>query len=155
MAVWFKGKPQPVPACQWFSATQDWRAAFEQALLAEEYETAVSLLQYLSFEDLFEDQTVVLLLRLHEQQSQELTLMTPQLIGLVTGALLFAGRFEQAGQCMAQMARFAPQPSAVEQRQLLARWQALRLGDDALGVLVAQQNIGNLCHGDHSLSVDR
>ena len=25
---------------------------------------------------------------------------------------------------MAQMARFAPQPSAVEQRQLLARWQA-------------------------------
>jgi ATP/maltotriose-dependent transcriptional regulator MalT len=111
-------------ACQWFTATQDWRAAFEQALLAEEYETAVILLQHLSFEDLFEDQIVVLLLRLHERQGQELTLMTPQLIGLVTGALLFAGRFEQAGQCLGHLARFLPQPTAQLEQQLLARWQA-------------------------------
>lgn len=111
-------------ACQWFTAVQDWRAAFEQALLAEEYETAVSLLQHLSFEDLLEDQTVVLLLRLHEQQSRELTLMTPQLIGLVTGALLFAGRFEQAAQCMAHLVRFMPQPTMHLEQQLLARWQA-------------------------------
>ena len=111
-------------ACQWFTATQDWRAAFEQALLAEEYETAVSLLQHLSFEDLFEDQIVVLLLRLHESQSQQLTLMTPQLIGLVTGALLFAGRFEHAGQCLAYLARFMPQPTAQLEQQLLACWQA-------------------------------
>ncbi|MBV4487365.1 LuxR C-terminal-related transcriptional regulator [Pseudomonas sp. SWRI153] len=111
-------------ACQWFTTAQDWRAAFEQALLAEEYETAVSLLQHLSFEDLFEDQTVVLLLRLHEQQSQELTLMTPQLIGLMTAALLFAGRFEQAAQCMAHFSRFMPQPTAHLEQQLLARWQA-------------------------------
>ncbi|WP_434767743.1 LuxR C-terminal-related transcriptional regulator [Pseudomonas triticicola] len=113
-------------ACQWFTAVQDWRAAFEQALLAEEYETAVSLLQHLSFEDLFEDQTVVLLLRLHEQKKQELTLMTPQLIGLVTAALLFAGRFEQAAQCMASLCRFMPQPTAHLEQQLLARWQAQR-----------------------------
>ena len=113
-------------ACQWFTAVQDWRAAFEQALLAEEYETAVSLLQHLSFEDLLEDQTVVLLLRLHEQQSRELTLMTPQLIGLVTGALLFAGRFEQAAQCMAHLVRFMPQPTKHLEQQLLARWQAQR-----------------------------
>lgn len=111
-------------ACQWFSAAQDWRAAFEHALLAEEYETAASLLQHFSFEDLFEDRTVVLLLRFHEQQSQELTLVTPQLIGLVTGALLFAGRFEQAAQCMARLSRFMPQPSAHLEQQLLARWQA-------------------------------
>ncbi|WP_065615812.1 helix-turn-helix transcriptional regulator [Pseudomonas moraviensis] len=111
-------------ACQWFTATLDWRAAFEQALLAEEYETAISLLQHLSFEDLFEDQIVVLLLRLHERQSQELTLMTPQLIGLVTGALLFAGRFEQAGQCLGHLARFMPQPTAHLEQQLLARWLA-------------------------------
>ncbi|HWH85740.1 MAG TPA: LuxR C-terminal-related transcriptional regulator [Pseudomonas sp.] len=110
--------------CQWFTTAQDWRAAFEQALLAEEYETAVSLLQHLSFEDLLEDQTVVLLLRLHEQQSQELTLMTPQLIGLVAAALFFAGRLEQAAQCMAHFSRFMPQPAAHLEQQLLARWQA-------------------------------
>ncbi|WP_411378491.1 LuxR C-terminal-related transcriptional regulator [Pseudomonas sp. MPB26] len=111
-------------ACQWFTAEQDWQAAFEQALLAEEYEVAVSLLQHFSFEDLFRQQNAVLLLRLHEEHGDELMLGSAQLVGLVTAALLFAGRFEQAAQCIDQLARFAPQPTAAQQRHLLARWQA-------------------------------
>jgi LuxR family transcriptional regulator, maltose regulon positive regulatory protein len=123
-------------ACQWFTAEQDWQAAFEQALLAEEYEVAVSLLQHFSFEDLFRQQNAVLLLRLHEQHGDELMLGSAQLVGLVTAALLFAGRFDQAAQCIDQLARFAPQPTAALQRYLLARWQAqwgwlLHLGGDA------------------------
>jgi ATP/maltotriose-dependent transcriptional regulator MalT len=123
-------------ACQWFTAEQDWQAAFEHALLAEEYEVAVSLLQHFSFEDLFRQQNAVLLLRLHEQHGEELMLGSAQLVGLVTAALLFAGRFDQAAQCIDQLARFAPQPTAVQQRYLLARWQAqwgwlLHLGGDA------------------------
>ncbi|WP_339538528.1 LuxR C-terminal-related transcriptional regulator [Pseudomonas sp. RA_15y_Pfl2_54] len=112
-------------ACQWFAATGDWRSAFEQALLAEEFETAVSLLQHFNFEHLFEEQTVVLLLRLHESQGEGLTLGSPQLVGLISAALLFAGRFEQATQCIAHLARFMPQPSATLERQLIARWQTL------------------------------
>ncbi|MBV4452579.1 MULTISPECIES: LuxR C-terminal-related transcriptional regulator [Pseudomonas] len=111
-------------ACQWFTAEQDWQAAFEQALLAEEYEVAVSLLQHFSFEDLFRQQNAVLLLRLHQEHGDELMLGSAQLVGLVTAALLFAGRFEQAAQCIDQLARFAPQPTAAQQRYLLARWQA-------------------------------
>ena len=111
-------------ACQFFTVGKDWRSAFEQALLAEEFEVAVSLLQHFSFEHLFEEQTVVLLLQLHEQQGEELILSSPQLVGLFTGALLFAGRFEQAEQCIAHMTRFLPQPSAQSERQLIARWQA-------------------------------
>ena len=123
-------------ACQWFTAEQDWQAAFEQALLAEEYEVAVSLLQHFSFEDLFRQQNAVLLLRLHEEHGDELMLGSAQLVGLVTAALLFAGRFDQAAQCIDQLARFAPQPTAAQQRYLLARWQAqwgwlLHLGGDA------------------------
>nr|WP_314534044.1 LuxR C-terminal-related transcriptional regulator [uncultured Pseudomonas sp.] len=123
-------------ACQWFTAEQDWQAAFEHALLAEEYEVAVSLLQHFSFEDLFRQQNAMLLLRLHEQQGDELMLGSAQLVGLLTAALLFAGRFEQAAQCIHQLARFAPQPTAAQQRYLLARWQAqwgwlLHLGGDA------------------------
>ncbi|NVZ72441.1 LuxR C-terminal-related transcriptional regulator [Pseudomonas costantinii] len=123
-------------ACQWFTAERDWQAAFEQALLAEEYEVAVSLLQHFSFEDLFRQQNAVLLLRLHEQHGDELMLGSAQLVGLVTAALLFAGRFDQAGVCIDQLARFAPQPTAAQQRHLLARWQAqwgwlLHLGGDA------------------------
>ena len=125
-------------ACQWFCTEQDWQAAFEQALLAEEYEMAVSLLQHFSFEDLFRQQNAVLLLRLHEQHGDELMLGSAQLVGLVTAALLFAGRFEQAAACIDQLARFAPQPSAAQQRYLQARWQAqwgwlLHLGGDAEG----------------------
>lgn len=123
---WPAGRSWHRRACQWFCAEQDWRSAFEQALLAEEYEVAVSLLQHFSFEHLFEEQTVVLLLRLHEQQGEELTLGSPQLVGLITAALLFAGRFEQATACIAHLAYFTPQPSAVLQRQLIARWQALQ-----------------------------
>lgn len=111
-------------ACQWFAAREDWRCAFEQALLAEEYETAVSLLQHFSFEQLFEEQSVVLLLRLHERLDGQLTLTTPHSVGLITAALLFAGRFEQAEECVAQLSRFLPQPSAELQVQLIARWQA-------------------------------
>jgi ATP/maltotriose-dependent transcriptional regulator MalT len=123
---WPAGRSWHRRACQWFCTEQDWKSAFEQALLAEEYEVAVSLLQHFSFEHLFEEQTVVLLLRLHEQQGEELTLGSPQLVGLITAALLFAGRFEQATASIAHLAHFTPQPSAVLQRQLIARWQALQ-----------------------------
>jgi ATP/maltotriose-dependent transcriptional regulator MalT len=111
-------------ACQWFSAEEDWQGAFEQALLAQEYEVAVSLLQHFNFEHLFRRENVCLLLRLHERQHAELTLVTPQLVGLVTAALLFAGRFDHAAECIEQLARFTPQPTEALQRQLLARWQA-------------------------------
>ncbi|MHC8304290.1 helix-turn-helix transcriptional regulator [Pseudomonas sp. PB3P13] len=111
-------------ACQWFSSREDWQGAFEQALLAQEFEAAVSLLQHFSFEHLFTRQNVTSLLRLHERLGDQLTLGTPQRVGLITAALLFAGRFDQAAACIEQMARFAPQPSEILQRQLLARWQA-------------------------------
>jgi ATP/maltotriose-dependent transcriptional regulator MalT len=111
-------------ACQWFSAKEDWQGAFEQALLAQEHEVAVSLLQHFSFEHLFKRQNVSLLLKLHERLGEQLTLGTPQRVGLITAALLFAGRFEQAAACIGQLARFTPQPTAPLQRQLLARWQA-------------------------------
>ncbi|MEZ1315947.1 LuxR C-terminal-related transcriptional regulator [Pseudomonas fluorescens] len=113
-------------ACQWFTTERDWKAAFEQALLAEEFEIAVSLLRHFSFEHLFEEQTIVLLLRLHERKGEALMLGSPQLVGLISAALLIAGRFEQAGECIDTLSRFVPQPSALLQRQLIARWQTLQ-----------------------------
>lgn len=121
---WPAGRSWHRRACQWFAAGQHWKCAFEQALLAEEYEVAVSLLQHFSFEHLFEEQTVVLLLRLYEQHGEELLLGSAQLVGLITAALLFAGRFVQAADCIGQLSRFLPPPSAAQQRQLIARWQA-------------------------------
>jgi LuxR family maltose regulon positive regulatory protein len=121
---WPAGRSWHRRACQWFAAREDWQAAFEQALLAEEFEVAVSLLQHFSVEHVFQRQNVTLLLSLHERRGTELTLGTPQLVGLITAALLFAGRFDQAAVCIEQLARFAPQPTSVLQQQLVARWQA-------------------------------
>jgi len=111
-------------ACQWFSAEEDWQGAFEQALLAQEFEIAVSLLQHFSIEHLFKRQNVSLLLRLHERLGEQATLDTPQRVGLISASLLFAGRYDQGAACIEQLARFVPQPTAPLQRQLLARWQA-------------------------------
>jgi LuxR family maltose regulon positive regulatory protein len=123
---WPTGRSWHRRACQWFAAELDWKAAFEQAFLAEEFEVAVTLLQHFSFQHLFEEQTVVLLLRLYELQGEALMLGSPQLVGLIAAASLFAGRFEQAAECIEQLSRFAPQPSAILQQQLIARWQTLQ-----------------------------
>ncbi|BBP74955.1 helix-turn-helix transcriptional regulator [Pseudomonas sp. Ost2] len=121
---WPAGRSWHRRACQWFSARGDWQAAVEQALAAEEFEVAASLLHNFTFDYLFQGQNVALLLRLHEQQPDELMFGTPHLLGLITTALLFAGRFDEAAHSIEQMARFTPQPSAAAQRQLVARWQA-------------------------------
>lgn len=121
---WDSGRSWHRRACQWFAAQEDWQAAVEQALAAREYEMAASLLQHFSFEQLLQRQNALLLLRLYEEQGADLMLGTPELVGLTTAALLFAGRFDQAEGCIAQLARFSPQPTAKAQRNLLARWQA-------------------------------
>ena len=123
---WPQGRSWHRRACQWFAAEQDWQMAFEQAIQAEEFEAAISFLRHLSFEHVLQRDNVLLLLDLHDQQGEALTLSTPQSVGLVTAALLFAGRFDQASACIEQLTRFAPQPQACQQRQLVARWQVLR-----------------------------
>ena len=122
---WPAGRSWHRRACQWFAAELDWKAAFEQALLAEEFEVAVSLLQHFSFEHLFEEQTVVLLLRLHEQQGEELMLGSPAIgrIDYRSACCLpddSSRRLIASNICL----DFTPQPSAILQRQLIARWQA-------------------------------
>ena len=145
---WPAGRSWHRRACQWFAAREDWRCAFEQALLAEEYETAVSLLQHFSFEQLFEEQTVVLLLRLYGSQAGELTTSNPHLVGLIASALLFAGRFEQARQCIQHLSRFSPQPCMAQQRQLIAQWQALQ------GWLLHLEGRMALAHAHFSQALD-
>lgn len=123
---WPQGRSWHRRACQWFAAEQDWPMAFEQAMQAEEFEAAVSFLQHLNFEHVLQRSNVQLLLNLHDQQGEALSLGTAQSVGLVTTALMFAGRFDQAEACIEQLVKFMPQPLACQQRQLIARWQVLR-----------------------------
>ncbi|WP_166365417.1 LuxR C-terminal-related transcriptional regulator [Pseudomonas akapageensis] len=112
-------------ACQWFALQGDWQTAFEQACQACEYEAAVSLLQHLQLEHLYERQNVLLLVNLYLQHGESLMFGDPQWVCLIAGALLITGRFEQAQGCIEQLSRFLPPPSAPAQHELIARWQAL------------------------------
>ncbi|WP_434648925.1 LuxR C-terminal-related transcriptional regulator [Pseudomonas sp. D1-2] len=123
---WPQGRSWHRRACQWFAAEQDWPMAFEQAMQAGEFETAVSLLQHLHFEHVLQGSNAQLLLALHDQQGEALSLGTAQSVGVITTALLFAGRFDQAEGCIEQLTRLLPQPLACQQRELIARWQVLR-----------------------------
>ncbi|MFP3632188.1 hypothetical protein SB776_36905, partial [Burkholderia sp. SIMBA_045] len=77
--AWPGGRSWHRRACQWFIAQEDWQSAFEQALRAEEYEVAVSLLEHFSFEFLFQQDNALLLLQLHERHGGELLLVSPHL----------------------------------------------------------------------------
>lgn len=112
-------------ACQWFSAEGDWQSAVEHAVLAEQYEIAVSLLQNFDLSHLLQGQNVALLLDLHERFA-DLMRGTPHLIRLTSTALIYAGRFDQAAACLENLRHFSPQPSAAQQRDLIALWQTLQ-----------------------------
>ncbi|MEB0169737.1 helix-turn-helix transcriptional regulator, partial [Pseudomonas sp. CCC4.4] len=110
-------------ACQWFSAEGDWQSAVEHAVHAEQFEVAVSLLQYYDFSFLLLGQNISLLLDLYER-FPDLMRGTPHLIRLTGSALIYTGRFDQAAICLEHLGRFLPQPSAVLQRDFIAAWQA-------------------------------
>ncbi|MEA9979884.1 LuxR C-terminal-related transcriptional regulator [Pseudomonas sp. RTS4] len=110
-------------ACQWFSAQGDWQSAVEHAVQAEQYEVAISLLQHYDFSYLLLGQNISLLLSLYER-FPDLMRGTPHLIRLTGSALIYTGRFDQAAICLEHLGRFLPQPSAMQQRDFIAAWQA-------------------------------
>lgn len=118
------GRGWHLRACQWFAAQGDWQAAIEHALEAGQSETAVSLLQHLGVEHLFQGRNVALLLRLKGEVDAHLLLVSPHCMRLLAGALLFAGKLDEAAACIVGQARFLPQPDASQQQELVAYWQA-------------------------------
>ena len=118
------GRSWHLRACQWFAARQDWPAAIEHALEASQPEVAVSLLQHYGVRELFIGRNAALLLRLHADVGEDLLRVSPHSLRLLAGALLFAGRLDEAVRCIAEQGRFLPQPDARQQRRLVAYWQA-------------------------------
>ncbi|BAN50473.1 LuxR C-terminal-related transcriptional regulator [Metapseudomonas resinovorans] len=118
------GRGWHLRACQWFAAEGDWQAAIEHALEARQPEAAVSLLQHMGVEHLFQGRNVALLLRLNREVDRDLLQVSPHCLRLLAGALMFAGQLDEAATCIAGQSRFLPQPDAERQRELVAYWQA-------------------------------
>ncbi|MDE3736344.1 LuxR C-terminal-related transcriptional regulator [Pseudomonas resinovorans] len=118
------GRGWHLRACQWFAAQGEWQTAVEHALEAGQPEAAVSLLQHLGVEHLFQGRNVALLLRLNREVDENLLLVSPHCMRMLAGALLFSGQLDEAAACIAEQARFLPQPDAASQQALVAYWQA-------------------------------
>ncbi|MGB4074089.1 MAG: LuxR C-terminal-related transcriptional regulator [Pseudomonas sp.] len=112
-------------ACQWYVSQDNVRQALECAVKAGQSEVAVNLMQRYSEDFLLQGRSLAQLMAWRRELPLELLTSTPRLLLLNAWALLFSGRLDEAQHYTEQLARFAPQPTASRQRELIAQWKAL------------------------------
>lgn len=112
-------------ACQWYVSQDNVRLALEYAVKAGQMEMAASLMQRYTEDSILQGRRLAQLLELRRELSQDLLSSSPRLLLLNAWVLLLSGHLDEAQHCCEQLARFAPQPTAVRQQELLAQWQAL------------------------------
>ncbi|TLX53203.1 helix-turn-helix transcriptional regulator [Stutzerimonas nosocomialis] len=113
-------------ACQWFASRGEMREAVEHALWAGQPEVAANYLQRFGQEQLLIGENVSHFLKWRSELPHALFASTTRLIVLHGWALVICARLDEAEECLADLAKFFPQPDARRQTQLLAQWQALR-----------------------------
>ncbi|MBK3866390.1 helix-turn-helix transcriptional regulator [Pseudomonas stutzeri] len=113
-------------ACQWFASRGEMREAVEHALWAGQPEVAANFLQRYGQEQLLIGDNVSRFLKWRSELPQDLFASTTRLIVLQGWALIISARLDEVDECLAELAKFFPQPDARRQAQLLAQWQALR-----------------------------
>lgn len=111
-------------ASQWYASQGNWQAAVEHALRAGHDEEAMSMLQKISDEESMSGENVAVLMQLKNSPAQAILFSTPRLISLIVGAQVFTGQLDNAQHSLEQLAKFLPQPTAKQQIDLLAQWQA-------------------------------
>ena len=113
-------------ACQWFANRGEMREAVEHALWAGQPEVAANFLQRYGQEQLLIGDNVSHFMKWRSELPQDLFNSTTRLIVLHGWALIISARLDEVDECLADLAKFFPQPDARRQSQLLAQWQALR-----------------------------
>lgn len=113
-------------ACQHYLQRGELRSAIEQAVLAEQFEVAASLLEKLNEAELLHEQAAAKVIAYRQQLPVELLESTPRLVTLYAYTYAVGTRPDDAMRCLEALGRFLPAPSAKEQRHLLACWQGIR-----------------------------
>lgn len=114
-----------VLASQWFSAQGDLREAVEHALWAGQPDVAASYLQRYGQDQLLIGSSVPQLLLWHAELPSELFSSTARLIIMHAWALIICMRLDDVEACLANLARFLPQPSPARQQKLIAQYQTI------------------------------
>ncbi|MBD9483479.1 helix-turn-helix transcriptional regulator [Pseudomonas sp. PDM14] len=122
-----------VRACQWFAKRGDVREAVEHALWADQPDVAANFLQQYGQEQLLIGHSVSQFLQWRTELPASLFSSTPRLIALQAWGLIICARLDEVDGCLADLARFLPQPDARRQQQWIAQYQAIK------GVLLRQR----------------
>ncbi|MGF6091858.1 LuxR C-terminal-related transcriptional regulator [Pseudomonas sp. 18173] len=112
-------------ACQLLSVLGHVDDAVEQALSADQPEVAANYMERLWLSWILGERHLNKLMDWRERIEPQLLHSSPRLIYLCAKALLFSGRLDEAGECLARLGHFLPLPDARRNQRLLANWQAL------------------------------
>ncbi|PJE43121.1 MAG: hypothetical protein CUR33_07420 [Pseudomonas sp.] len=112
-------------ACQYFIQCGELRLAIDQAVLAEQFEVAASLLESFTEAQLLNEQAISKVISYRERLPSDLLESTPRLVMIFSFTFAIASRPERAINCLDAIAKFLPTPDAVEQKRLLACCQAI------------------------------
>ena len=112
-------------ACRGLSAAGFIEDAIDLAFSAGRADVAANYMATLNPDWLLSGRNLPRLLDWHGRLPAGLLTSTPQLVVLNACALMMNVRLDEAQICLAQLNRFLPQPTAEQNRRLLARWQAL------------------------------
>ncbi|CAI8887032.1 LuxR C-terminal-related transcriptional regulator [Pseudomonas serbica] len=112
-------------ACRGLSAAGFIEDAIDLAFSAGRADVAANYMATLNPDWLLSGHNLPRLLDWHGRLPAGLLTSTPQLVVLNACALMMNVRLDEAQVCLAQLNRFLPQPTAEQNRRLLARWQAL------------------------------
>ncbi|WP_448107885.1 LuxR C-terminal-related transcriptional regulator [Pseudomonas azerbaijanoccidentalis] len=112
-------------ACRGLSASGFIEDAIDLALSANRPDVAANYMTSLNPSWLLAERNLSRLLDWRHQLPASLSLSTPQLVALNACALMMNTRLDEAQTCTEQLSRFLPQPTAEQNRRLLAVWQAL------------------------------
>lgn len=115
-----------VRACQWFAKRGDVREAVEHALWADQPDVAANFLQQYGQEQLLIGQSVSQFLQWRTELPASLFSSTPRLVALQAWGLIICARLDEVDGCLADLARFLPQPDARRQQQWIAQYQAIK-----------------------------
>lgn len=113
-------------ACRELNASGYIEDAIDLALSAGHPEVAVNYMASLEPSWLLAGRNLQRLQEWRKRLPGKLHDVTPQLVVLMTSALLMSARLDEAQACLAQLRRFLPQPDAVGNHRLLTVWQALQ-----------------------------
>jgi ATP/maltotriose-dependent transcriptional regulator MalT len=145
-------------ACRSLSAAGFIEDAIDLAFSAERPDVAANYLTTLDPGWLLAERNLPRLLEWRKRLPAKLQSSTPQLVVLNACALIMNTRLDEAQICLEQLSRFLPQPTAEQNRWLMAIWQALwgsvqgLLGRSALATEYCHAALDHLGEEDQHVS---